>query len=145
MARAKIIAVDESGPEPLYTVEAPDGTKRAGLTAAKVKAAASTPAADKPAPAVEAKITPQEIEAGIVTINEARAAKGLPRDARFGDMTLPEYKAATAEVYNLAARAGSPSPLVDPPSEIAPGEEADFDETVFDEEDDTITVEEVSE
>lgn len=141
MARAKIIAVDESGPEPLYTVEAPDGTKRTGLTAAKVKAAASTPV-DKAAAPAEVKITPQEIEAGIVTINEARASKGLPRDARFGDMTLPEYKAATAEVYNLAARASSPSPLVGEPAEHAPGDEADMSDEADDE---SIEIEEVSE
>jgi hypothetical protein len=40
-----------------------------------------------------------ELEGGVVTINEMRRAKGLKPDPRFGNMTLPEYRAANRETF----------------------------------------------
>ena len=65
-------------------------------------------AKSKPAgPAADVKFFQYELEAGLVTLNEVRASKGLQRDERFANMTLPEYLAAHADTYQLATLARS--------------------------------------
>jgi hypothetical protein len=54
------------------------------------------------APAQEmepAKFVQFEVEAGIVTVNELRASKGLPPLGADGDLTVPQYRAKYAPVF----------------------------------------------
>jgi len=108
-----------------HDVEDDDGETRHGLTdddlepEEEAQAEAAKPASQ----ATDVKFFQYELEAGIATINEIRASKGLPRDERFANMTLPEYLAAHADTYQLATLARSASAAAGE-IEPAPAEEA---------------------
>lgn len=107
------------GPDgkPLADVEGDDGAIVRGVPIEDLEADEETQADEKQAGAPsDVKFFQYELEAGVVTINELRASKGLEADARFGAMTLPEYIAANAKTYKiatLARTAGSGEGLAD--------------------------------
>ena len=87
-----------------------------GPTAAPAaQADPAAPAAPTPAARPEIQLTATDV-AGIVTVNEARAAQGLPPLAGAdGQLTVTEYQARHAAVTATAAAAAagdtSPAPL----------------------------------
>ena len=111
MARIKR-AYDGPDGRKRYDVEDDAGDVRSGLLDDDLELDEATSAAEKKpvAPAAEVKFFQYELEAGVVTINELRASKGLPADGRFGSKTLPEYRAANFDTYKRAALSSTASP-----------------------------------
>lgn len=83
-----------------YEVDTEAGVKKVDAGKLRKPGDSSTPAAP-----ADVKFFQYELEGGVVTINEVRASKGLPRDSRFGDMTLPDYIASNAKTFKAAAEA----------------------------------------
>lgn len=129
----KLRRVSEPDAEGRFEVEDEQGNRRKVREKAKALAAPAAPEPKKPepegapakasAPAEAAKFFQYELEAGLVTLNELRASKGLPRDERFGEMTMPEYIAANAATYKAMTFARSTSEPVGPAADPAVGDE----------------------
>lgn len=119
MAKGKILAVEERDGRTYYRVETPDGVREIETTQARKAESAAASKTKDDAKTTEAPLLYQyDLDASLMTVAEYRERKGLPPDARFGNLTIAEYVAANREVFALAAAArlgkvsveGSPEP-----------------------------------
>lgn len=102
--KPKVVKVNEDGS---LDVERADGTIRKGVRppTAKDGEKSAKPSAKPEGPPAEVKFFDYDLEKGVVTVNEYRAAKGLPSDPRFGTMTWPEYVAKNVGTFATKAAA----------------------------------------
>ena len=121
----KIVARHETPDGPRFDVEMDDGEMRRGMSPADLapeddagaEPEGSTNRSTKAPDGEPAKFFDYELRAGGVTVNEWRASKGLPPDARFGAMTFPEYQEEHAVTFATAAAAATGDIAPDPGGE----------------------------